>query len=71
MTQDEWNIKRKRLFRQLNERLLKVERKQRPYSYYENKRLEFVSLIDDALKTDWFKMPKETSIIFKIYNNNN
>jgi hypothetical protein len=69
MTREEYQSKWKRLRRQLYERAQKVNNKTRPYSYYENKRLEFVAFIDEAKKTDWFIMPKETTLIYNLYHN--
>ena len=71
MTHEEFQITWKRLRRQLNQRADKVNRKVRPYQYFENKRLEFVEFINEALKTDWFEMPKETTTIYKLYHNIN
>lgn len=69
MNREEFNARRRRLHRQLSERALKVQNFQRPPSYFENKRLEFVELIDEAKKEDWFEMPGETTLIYQIYNN--
>ena len=69
MTKDEFKSTLRRLQRQLGERGRTVEQNKRPFQHYENKRLEFVRFIDEALKSDWFVMPKKTSIIYKIYNN--
>ncbi len=68
MTKEEFNIKYKRLRRQLNERSKKVELNQKSFPYFENKRLEFQDFIDEALKTDWFIRPKETTLIYKLYH---
>lgn len=69
MTQEEFKNELKRLMRQLQQRAKKVELRQRKLPYFENKRQEFVKFIDEALKTDWFVMPKETTIIYKLYHN--
>lgn len=69
MTKEEFKAGRKRLQRQLGERGRTVNKRLRPYQHWENKRLEFVAFIDEALKTSWFIMPKETTIIYKLYHN--
>jgi hypothetical protein len=69
MTKDEFTTIRKRLQRQLSERANTVNKKLKPYQHWENKRLEFVDFIDKALKTEWFIMPKETTVIYKLYHN--
>lgn len=68
LTKEEFAKDRKRLRRQLCERARTVNKKLRPYQHYENKRLEFVALIDKALLTDWFIMPGKTTIIYKLYH---
>ena len=59
----------KRLMRQLNERAVKVYNRQKPASYFENKRLEFVEFIDECMSQGCFIMPKEGTRIWRIYNN--
>lgn len=67
MTREEFKPTFKRLMRQLSERSSKVENKQRPDSYYQSKRTEFVSLIDNAIKQGWFVMPKKGTRIWNTY----
>jgi len=52
----------KRLFRQLD------HNQKRSELSYQNKRKEFISLIDNALKSNWFTMPGPTTRIYKIYH---
>jgi hypothetical protein len=59
----------KRILRQLDERSIKVSNGQRPKSYYQYKRNEFIELIDSAIKQGWFIMPKSSTRIWKIYHN--
>ena len=58
----------RRLMRQLNERERKVENRQKPESYYQNKRREFRKLIDNAIRQGWFKMPGKETRIYRIYH---
>ena len=67
ITQDNFKQLFKRLMRQLSERTLKVENKQKSNNYYQNKRTEFKRLIDTAIKQGWFTMPTKESRIWKIY----
>lgn len=69
MTKDEFKKHKAKLLRQLQERQWSVDKGLRKPQHVENKRLEFVALINEALKTDWFVMPKETSLIYRIYHN--
>lgn len=69
MTKSEFKEELKRLFRQLDERVRKVNNHQKPYIYYENKRKEFVELINKAKETDWFIMPSSNTRIYKLYYN--
>jgi len=57
----------KRLLRQLNERSIKVKNKQKPDKYYQNKRQEFIKLIDSVIEDGWFTMPPKSTRIWKIY----
>lgn len=57
----------KRITRQLSQRQLAVEKGVRPDNYYQNKRNEFIELIDNAIKSGWFIMPKEGTRIHSIY----
>lgn len=57
-----------RLFADLQECARKVNSGDEPYSYFENKRIEFVAWVDKARKTDWFIMPKRGRI-FNTYHN--
>ena len=56
------------LFADLKECARKVNCGDEPYSYFENKRVEFVAWVDKAKSTDWFIMPKRGRI-FNMYNN--
>ena len=57
----------KRITRQLSECQYAVEKRMRPDSYYQNKRKEFIDLIDNVIKSGWFKMPKKGTRIHSIY----
>ena len=58
----------KRIMRQLDGRQQKVFTKQKPDKYYQNKRAEFVALIDKVVNQGWFKIPKSGTRIYKIYH---
>ena len=57
----------KRIMRQLDERNTKVSNGQRKEDYYQNKRKEFIELIDKAIDSGWFIMPKKGTRIYNIY----
>ena len=57
----------KRIMRQLDERIRKVNNNQRPISHYMNKRKEFVALIDKVIEQGWFEMPPKGRRIWRIY----
>ena len=67
MTREEFQVTWKRLRRQLQQRAEKVNNKQKPYSYYQNKRIEFVTFINKAKETEWFVMPNEGCLIWNLY----
>ena len=58
----------KRLLRQLDQRNRLMELNKKEDSYYQNKRREFINLIDAATKEIGFIMPKENTRIYKIYH---
>lgn len=53
----------KRILRQLQERI----KEERSELSYQNKRKEFVNLIDKATSEPWFVFPKEGTRLWKIY----
>ncbi len=57
----------RRIMRQLSQRQQKVASNQRPDSHYQNKRKEFIKLIDIAMESKWFRMPEKGTRIYKIY----
>ena len=63
ITKEEFNKTLKKLFRQLGERLMNKNSEQS----YQNKRKEFIGLIDKAMLTDWFKTPERGTRIYSIY----
>lgn len=58
----------KRLRRQLQQRWTAVYMRKRPEQHYQNKRREFIELIDRVLKEDWFTMPGENTMIYRFYH---
>ena len=69
ITVEQYNVAFKRIMRQLQERNQKVINGQAKENYYQNKRKEFVALIDRATSAGWFSMPNENTRIYKIYHN--
>lgn len=67
MTREEFKPAFKRMLRQLSERQLAVRKGLRPDSHYMNKQKEFVTLIDSAIASGWFAMPKYGTRIWSIY----
>lgn len=67
VTQENFRPIFKRLMRQLDERAIKVRNRQKSSNYYQNKRKEFISLIDKVITQGWFKMPPRGTRIYKIY----
>lgn len=67
ITKEEFKIEFKRITRQLGQRQVAVEKKIRPDSYYQNKRKEFIKLIDKAVESGWFVMPEKGRRIHSIY----
>ena len=63
ITKEEFKRTLKRLIRQLDERITNKKSEQS----YQNKREEFIELIDNAMLTDWFKMPEVGTRIYCIY----
>lgn len=68
MTKEEFKVRFKRIMRQLAERQLKVSNNQRPDGYYQIKRKEFITLIDEAIESKIFTMPGPTYRVYKIYH---
>lgn len=62
MTKEEFKPILNRLLRQLDERAKVVESKKQPEKYYQDKRQEFIILIDSCIEAGWFKMHKGTRI---------
>ena len=67
VNKEEFKKEFKRIIRQLSQRQYAVEKKIKPDSYYQNKRKEFIKLIDDATKYRWFIMPNKGTRIYSIY----
>jgi hypothetical protein len=68
MTKEEFVARFKKLCRQLSERQVAVEFKKKPDKYYQEKRSEFISLIDRAVASGWFVMPPSNTRVYKIYH---
>lgn len=68
ITQSEFKPLFKRIIRQLDERLRKVMLNQKPEAYYQNKRKEFVALIDKATASGWFTKPERGTRLYNIYH---
>jgi ribosome maturation protein Sdo1 len=68
MTKEEFKKEFKRITRQLNQRVEKVNRRIRLDSYYQNKRKEFIALIDEVNKSEWFTMPEKGTRIHAMYH---
>lgn len=67
VTQENFKQHLKRLMRQLSERAIKVRNRQKPDSYYQNKRAEFKQLIDTVIEQGWFTMPTKGTRIWRAY----
>lgn len=67
VNKEEFKKEFKRIMRQLSQRQYAVEKRIRPDSYYQNKRKEFIKLIDDATKSGWFIMPNKGTRIYSVY----
>ena len=68
MTKEQFRLLFKRILRQLSQRNQAVANKRRPESHYQNKRKEFIDLIDSAIESGWFIMPKKGTRIYNIYH---
>ena len=67
VNQSNWKAYFKKLMRQLDQRAKKVNDLQKPDEYYQEKRKEFIALIDYLVENKWFVMPKKGTRIWKVY----